>query len=223
MGRPAKSTRDKILDAAEALFAERGYYGVSLREITKRAGVELALPNYHFGRKKNLFRATIERRVSILGRERLEALEMERRAAGSKPIPIDRIVHAFVVPFLNRSRTGGRGWKNYARLIAQVANSPNWQDDIIRPQFDGVASEFIAELRRSFPHSPAENIYWGFHFLLGAMILTVAETGRIDALSGGLCRSSDLERIQDAMIPFVTAGFNALAHLSLDKDQDTAA
>ncbi|MEQ8387977.1 MAG: TetR/AcrR family transcriptional regulator [Alphaproteobacteria bacterium] len=210
MGRASKTTREKILDAAEALFAERGYYGVSIREITSKAKVELALPNYYFGRKQNLFQATIERRVSIMREERRAALAGSRARAGGGPIPIENIIDAFVGPFLTRSRTGGRGWKNYARLIAQVANSPSWQANIISPQFDEVAEEFIDEIRRTLPDCDPRNVYWGFHFLLGAMILSAAETGRIEALSKGLCESADLEAIHKAMVPFVTGGFKAL-------------
>ena len=57
-----RSTKTRILDAAEELFAARGYHGVSLRDITHAAGVEVALANYHFGPKEELFRQVVTRR-----------------------------------------------------------------------------------------------------------------------------------------------------------------
>ena len=51
----SEATRQKILDAAEILFAERGFHSVSVRDITTEAGVDVALINYHFGSKQLLF------------------------------------------------------------------------------------------------------------------------------------------------------------------------
>jgi len=47
--------RDRILDRAEELFAQNGYYAVSVRQITTSAQCNLAAVNYHFGNKKNLY------------------------------------------------------------------------------------------------------------------------------------------------------------------------
>src|SRR5262245_9318492 len=58
----AHATRDRILDAAEKLFASRGYHGVSMRDITVEAGVPLALSTYHFGTKHQLYGQVVERR-----------------------------------------------------------------------------------------------------------------------------------------------------------------
>ena len=60
------SKRDRILDAAEALFAERGFDGVTLRQIASSAGVDVALANYHFGKKLELFNAVFDRRSALL-------------------------------------------------------------------------------------------------------------------------------------------------------------
>ena len=69
------STQDRILNASESLFADFGFDGVSLRRITQHAGVELALANYHFGPKKDLFLAVIRRRADELNRARVRALD----------------------------------------------------------------------------------------------------------------------------------------------------
>ena len=198
------TTAEKILDAAEALFADSGYDGVSIRAITKQAGVELALANYHFGPKESLFCAVVERRAEEINRDRMVLLEQQR---GTQQV--ESIIDAFTRPFLERSQLGG-GWKSYARLVAQISNSPRWTHVVMSAQFDPVARSFVSCIKEALPDCDDRNIYWGFHFLLGAITLTFAETGRIDRLSGGLCRSTELEEIQSAMVPFFAAGFRKI-------------
>lgn len=210
--RAGDETRSRILDAAEALFAEAGFDAVSLRMITQRAGVELALANYHFGPKQDLFRAVIMRRATELNAERMSALEALPDDAG-----LEQLVAAFSGPFLERSLTGGAGWKAYARLIANVANSARWTRAIMSAGFDEVARAFIERVQRLYPDAPAANVYWSFHFLLGAMTMTFAETGRLDVLSAGRCRAADLAAIHAHMIPFLAAGFRALCAPDADR------
>src|SRR5262245_40942566 len=122
MPRPVRTTRDKILDAAERLFARRGFYGVSIRDLTAAAGVDVALASYHFGRKLDLFAAVRERRAAILNELRLGRLEECRRRAAPRLPSVEDIVDAFTHPLLERSARGGPGWKSYFALIAQINN-----------------------------------------------------------------------------------------------------
>jgi AcrR family transcriptional regulator len=207
---PARPGKERILDAAEQLFARRGFYGVSLRDITQAAGVDVALVGYHFGGKRALFTAVFERRAEVLNRGRLELLEAARRAALPAAPAIEAIVNAFSQPLLERSAHGGAGWKSYFALIAYVNNSPEFGSVMMTRHFDPLVDKFIAVLREALPGCPPREIYWGYQFLTGALTLTFAETGRIDQLSGGLCRSSDLDGVHQRLAPYVAAGFRAL-------------
>ncbi len=202
----AGSTKQRILDAAEALFAERGFDGVSIRQITALAGVELALANYHFGPKTELFLASIRRRA-----DELNSARMALFAALSITPTVEGLIDAFTRPFLEKSVHGGVGWKNYARLIAQTSNSPRWTQAVMSAQFDPVAEAFIGGMRQALPGADERDLYWGFQFLLGAITNTFAETGRIDVLSKGLCRAHELEAIYARLVPFMAAGYRALA------------
>jgi AcrR family transcriptional regulator len=199
------STQERILDASECLFAEFGFDAVSLRTITRRAGVELALANYHFGPKRDLFLAVVRRRADELNAARMAALADLGPSAS-----LEDLIDAFTRPFLEKSVRGGPGWKSYAHLIAQIANSPRWTEAVMTSQFDAVATQFIERTKLVMPYSDVRDIYWAFHFLLGAMTSTFAETGRIDRLSGGLCRSAELDTIHGKMVPFLAAGFRAI-------------
>ena len=202
-------TRQRILDAAEMLFAEHGFDGVSLRQITALADVELALANYHFGPKQALFVAVITRRA-----DELNALRLQRLQALPAPPTVEGLIDAFARPFLEKSVGGGPGWKSYARLIAQTANAARWTSAIMTAQFDPIAEVFIAGMAHALPRARHEDLYWGFHFLVGAMTMIFAETGRIDVLSKGLCRGDDLEATYARLVPFMAAGYRALAAAS---------
>src|ERR1035438_4318422 len=102
MTRPKRTTKDKLMDAAEKLFARRGYHGTSLRDITGAVGVDVALVNYHFGSKKRLLEVVLERRGNILNEERLRRLaEVRERAAPAAP-STEAVIGAFLDPILNR-------------------------------------------------------------------------------------------------------------------------
>jgi AcrR family transcriptional regulator len=205
-----KPGKERILDAAERLFARHGFYGISVRDITEEAGVDVALVSYHFGGKRELFAAVFQRRAELLNPERLAMLEEVRRAALPGVPTLEDIVNAFTYPLLERSARGGPGWKSYFALVAQVNNSPEWAPVLMTQHFDPLVARFIAVLREALPGCPAREIYWGYQFLTGALTLTFAETGRIDTLSGGLCRSSDLDSVHERLAPYVAAGFRAL-------------
>ena len=200
----------RILDAAERLFARNGFYGVSVRDITEAAGVDVALVSYHFGGKRELFAAVFQRRAQLLNAERFALLEQVRRQALPGPPAIEEIVNAFTFPLLERSARGGPGWKSYFALIAQVNNSPEWGPVLMTEHFDPLVERFITVLREALPDCDPREIYWGYQFLTGALTLTFAETGRIDKLSGGLCRSSDLDSVHARLARYVAAGFRAL-------------
>ena len=202
--------KERLLDAAEQLFAQRGFHGVSLRDITQMAGVDVALVSYHFGSKRALFAAVFERRAEVLNEERLELLEEVRRAALPGAPTVEAIVNAFTHPLLDRSARGGPGWKSYFALVAYVNNSPEFGPIMMTRHFDPLVDRFIAVLREALPNCPPREIYWGYQFLTGALTLTFAETGRIDKLSAGLCRSSDLDSVHQRLGPYVAAGFRAL-------------
>jgi len=206
---PARNGKERILDAAEQRFARHGFYGVSLREITQAARVDVALVGYHFGGKRELFTAVFERRAALLNRERLELLEAVRRAALPRAPSLEAIVNAFTQPLLERAARGGAGWKSYFALIAYVDNSPEFGPMMTR-HFDPLVGRFIAVLREALPRCPPREIYWGYQFLTGALTLTFAGNGRIDELSGGLCRAADLDSVHERLAPYVAAGLRAL-------------
>jgi AcrR family transcriptional regulator len=211
MARTKRTTKDKLMDAAEKLFARRGFHGASLRDITTAAGVDLALVNYHFGSKNELLAAVIERRGGILNEERLQRLAAVRSNASPNPPSTEAVVDAFFDPILERLAHAGPGWHNYFSLLAFVNNSPEWGRKLMGKTFDAVVRQFIQAVMDSLPGSAPEDIFWGYNFLTGALTLSLAETGRLDSLSDGRCRSDDVAALKARLGPYVSAGLRGLA------------
>ena len=209
-GSRSQATRERILDAAETLFAGRGYHGVSIRDVTGAAEVDVALVSYHFGSKQGLLEAVFLRRAADLNDERIALLDAVLEQSGRRPPRLEDIIDAFTRPLLDRSTRGSPGWKSYFALIAEINNSPEFGGVLMTRFFDPVVQRFIEAIRRALPECDDRDVYWAYHFLSGALTLTFAETGRIDKLSGGLCRSSDLASVHERLVPYCAAGFRAL-------------
>jgi AcrR family transcriptional regulator len=200
---------EQILDAAEFLFSRHGLYGVTLKDVAKHVGVHHTLINYYFDDKKALFDAVFGRRAVVTNERRMRMLENYEKASGGKPT-VEGALRAFLDTDLDLYIEGGEGWKNYAALGAQVANTPEWGAEMMDRHFDPVVLRLIGLLKSALPDCAEEDIFWGYHFVTGALMLTLARTGRIDKLSGGLCRSEDFMAIKERMATFMAAGFLAI-------------
>ena len=202
-------TMEQIYDAAEALFSQHGLYGVTLKDVAKQVGVHHTLLNYYFADKKALFDAVFARRASVTIERRMQALDAYEAAAGDRP-SVEGALRAFLDTDLDTYIEGGEGWKNYAKLGAQVANTPAWGADLMDAHFDPVVLRLIGLLKKALPDCAEADIFWGYHFVTGALMLTLARTGRIDKLSDGLCHSDDFAAVKERMASFMAAGFLAI-------------
>jgi AcrR family transcriptional regulator len=197
--------RQAILDAAESLFSRHGFYGVTVRQVATEAGVDTALIHYYFGSKRELFDEVFARRAETLNTARLEAMRAYvREHAGD--IRVEGIIEAFIDPLIERSMTNEEGWKNYFRLVALVNNTPAWGGETMHRFFDPVVQELIEMLKAALPDAEIRDLYWCYQFLTGAMMLTLSETGRIDQLSDGLCRSTDLQSVRTRLYAWCASG-----------------
>ena len=204
-----EETTGRILDAAERLFARDGLHGVTLKAVAAEAGVDTALVHYYFEDKAKLFTATFGRRAEVVNTMRLNSLDRYEATLGDA-MTVRGVLDAFLRPLFELLDQGDPAWLSYAALVAQVNNTPVWGGDAMHQHFDPVIHRFIDLLRRVSPKTSERRLFWFYHLLSGALTLSLAQTGRIDALSNGLCRSSEMIAICDAMEAVFTGGFEAL-------------
>lgn len=200
--------RDTILDGAEALFSIHGFHGVTVRQVAAEAGVDPALLNYYFSSKRGLFDAVLQRRAQVINARRVES--MTRYEGSTAMMTVEGCLTSFLEPVLYLWETGGDGWRHYLRLVALVNSTPAWGGRTMTEFFDPVIHRLIELLRKIMPKARAEDLYWCYNFVSGALSLSFADTGRIDTLSGGLCRSGDVSAVRKRLSFFLAAGTTEL-------------
>lgn len=173
------STKERILAAAETLFAQRGFDGASLRQLTSDAGVNLAAVNYHFGSKEKLVEQVFRRRLDALNAQRLAALA---RVAGQPETRLEDVLDAFIRPALELSHedSGSLFMRVLARAFAE-------HDDSLRKflseNYGHVMRQFTAEFARLLPQLSKEELYWRIDLVTGALTHAMSGFGMIQRKS----------------------------------------
>ncbi len=208
-GKP--KTRDLILDTAERLFAERGFFGVSVRDITDAAETRLASVNYHFGTKDDLFKAVVERRFRVVDADRQRRFaELEPKLARmSRREIVEAVTDIFMLPILDRVTSGEPGWTAYAQIIAHGSNVRMWATGILASVLDPAARDFIALLARAYPKAGDHSLYCAYELMIGAMAHALGQNGRLETLSNGKYSSADLAAIYPTARRFAIGGIMA--------------
>ena len=200
-----RPTQERILAAAEELFAEAGYEGTSIRQIALKAGVPVALISYHFGGKRGLYRRVFESHAPTLVAERraglaLAALEQnpDRRLAA--------IVKAVLVPMLGLRSAEGR--QSLGRLLAREVSDPrSVERGITQDLLDPIAAAVTDLLGATLPGRSAAEIHWAYQMMIGTMTFIMADAGRIQRISGGACDPEDVDATIRHITPLILDGF----------------
>ena len=196
-------TRSRIFDAAERVFALRGFEGATLRDIAQAAEVPVALVNHHGGPKEALFAHVVARRAETLSDRRRAALDA-RRTEG--PLDTEAVMRAFLEPYLDMIRAGDPQWLAYARLVAMVSADPRWRD-LAAECFDPTARLFITELALLHPRADPQRVATGFVYSVAAMLAQITSRWRIGALTG---TGTDTGDDSEALATFCAAGLSSL-------------
>ena len=199
------STKDRILGAAEELFAQHGFAGTSLRQVTSRADVNIAAVNYHFGSKENLVNEVFRRRMDEMSAQRLARLETATR---QHPGDLEAVLAAFVEPALALSKDQ-HGGAAFIRVIARAyAEKNDSLRKFLSDQYGHVPREFAKAIATCLPQLGKEQLYWRLDFLSGALTYAMADFGMIKRLSG-TSEATHRERAARELIRFAAAGLRA--------------
>jgi AcrR family transcriptional regulator len=201
-------TPERILATAEEMFAEQGYWGVSLRSITRASGVNIAAIHYHFGSKQELLERIFEKRCGPMNAERMRLLSECREDPGRPPL-LEQILEAYLRPSLIWPDDPD-GARRFLRLRAVLSHEvESLAADLISQHFNQVSRNFASAICNALPQFTEEEVYWRFQFLLSAQYYTLSNPGRVAILSEGKCDPSDAEAALRHMVPFCAAVFRS--------------
>lgn len=166
-GNQAAETRRRLLDAAEHLFIDRGYEGLSMRQITAHAGTNLAAVNYHFGNKDTMLRELLSQRLDRLNEERLRLLDA-CEAAGQIP-DCETILGVLFVPAMQLGRDPGAG-PAFLRLLGRVySDASPFIRDHLQQHYRPIFGRFFDAFARALPHVPRSELGLRLHFALKSL------------------------------------------------------
>lgn len=194
-------TRERVLDAAERLFAEQGYAGTSLRSIVAAAGVNLAAIHYHFRSKESLLEAVVVRRAAPANRERLLLLDRCKVAARSRKPTLEKLLEAFLIPTF-RAVQDSAGAVQFMRLIARIHAEGYLLPAIAKANFGEVIASYTEACLQALPHLTPDEFRWRAHLAAGA----VAQALRAPEWFEGDDPAAAEETLQ-RLIGFLSAGF----------------
>ena len=195
-------TKERLLDAAERLFAERGFEGTSIRAVTQAAGASVSAANYHFGSKEALLQATLQRRLGPVNRQRLARLSALE--AGPEPPSVEAVLEAFLRPGFEARAADAESPLRLRQVAARLfADPPDVVASLQQDLFGEINERFVGALARALPGRPVEDVALGFRLTVGMMVHVIA--GHLRDATG----LPDEEAVLRRMIAFAAAGLRA--------------
>jgi len=206
-----QNSSHSILDAAERIFALHGFEGASMRQIATEAGVAQALLHYHFGTKEKLFEAMFSRRSGAINAERIARLERLFGPEEQGRPSLGDLIDALFRPTVEFGHEGQAG-NMFSRVLAVTANADDERSRaLVGAYYDNTAQKFIKAFQQIVPGLEPSEAVWAYMFAIGVGMTMMAATGRAGQLSGGECNDGDVDAMMARIIPFVSAGIEALA------------
>ncbi|MEM8549491.1 MAG: TetR/AcrR family transcriptional regulator [Verrucomicrobiota bacterium] len=206
----AGQTRERLLQAAEVLYAEQGFEATSMRDLTTAAGTNLAAVNYHFGSKRALLMELCRQRIVPINAERLERLEKARIRANGAPVPLTDIIEAFLRPVGKHAQQDGRPNIVFLRMVGRImTESDDFLDEMVSTFFVNLAEAFITELARTLPDLSHKELGWRFHFCISTMLGSLTQHHRLDRNGYGALDHDDIDGMIDRLRDFIVGGIQA--------------
>lgn len=198
-------TQIKVLEAAEAEFAECGFAGASIRNITQRAGVNVASIHYHFGSKEELIKQLLLYRIAPVNELRLSRLAAEELKYPNGVVPVPVLVDLMVRPALEKILSPDGSL--FVRAMARCMSEPfAGMDDIDREVFSEMFSTFWRAFGKALPHLSEDAVLAQMNFVVCSMVGMMMHFPRIGYLHGTEISDERSKQMVESFIHFVAAG-----------------
>lgn len=204
---PESGAKRKLLDAAEQLFADKGFEAVSVRDITELAKTNVAAVNYHFGSREALLTLVMMRSMLPVTEERIARLDALEKKMGGKPAPLEEIIDALVRPLITQVRKSELTERLFYKLMGRIITQQG--DGLpgpIEEQLKQVVERFTRAFAKALPTVPLEDLVWRIHFMAGGMIHMLSHQDVIHKLTNGAAGAPTMEATLSRFIRFAVAG-----------------
>lgn len=175
--RGGELTRTKLLDAAELVFADHGYDGTSLRDISEAAGLHLALSTYYFGSKERLFEEVIHRRAVEFIAVRLAGLAQIDPNKLTTSENIRLLIESYAMPILEAAYQRSKQHQAYVRIMARIINVKRWTP-LIQRSYRESDEAYFRRWRQALPHAEEASIMNAFSFMVATLLSVCSYTNR---------------------------------------------
>jgi len=205
---PESGPKRKILEAAEELFASKGFDAVSVRDITQHCNANVAAVNYHFGSRNNLVNLVMTRYVAPVNEERLTRLDAAERKWPNKIVPIEELIDAFVRPLLTQVKKTELSERLFCQLAGRIFSE---QGESMSPEIEAlfrpIIERFMRAFSRALPTLSEEELVWRMHFMAGGMIHLMSHQEMLHRLTRGAAGNPGINVTLSRFIRFASAGF----------------
>ena len=205
-----KDTVERILDAAEDLFSEKGFAETSLRNITTKAGVNLAAVNYHFGSKKSLIQAVFARYLTPFSQQfstQLDLIKQQERTP-------EQLLKLLLITLTKSGLENPAKFAVFMRLLGLAySQGQGHLRKFLTSEYGDVFKRYMKEINRITPQlSPVER-FWRIHFMLGAAVFTMSSVDSLMAMADhDLGIESQVKDVIGQLMPFLASGLMAVEH-----------
>lgn len=204
---PETGPKRKLFDAAEQLFADRGFEAVSVRDITQAAKANVAAVNYHFGSREGLVTLVMTRYLMPVNEERLVRLDSLESKWTGKTLPLEEVIDAFVRPLVSQVRESELSEQLFYKLMGRIfAQRADGLPGPIEDQLRHVIGRFTRSFEKSLPTVAVEDLIWRIHFMTGGMIHMLTHQDVLQRLAGGASGSPTMEASLGRFIRFAAVG-----------------
>lgn len=204
---PQSESKLRLLEAAEQLFAERGFETVSVRDVTQLAKANVAAVNYHFGSREGMVALVVSRYLIPVNEERLARLDALERKWSGKAVPLEEIIDAFVRPVVGLVRKSELSQSLFGKLVGRIfAMRGEGLPPAVEEQMKTLIERFTRALGKALPTVSQEELVWRMHFLVGSIIHMLMNQEMLQRLSGGASGNPTMEVTLGRFVRFAAAG-----------------
>jgi len=207
-------TVDRILDAAEILFAQKGFSDTSLRMITSKAKVNLAAVNYHFGSKNILVQSVFSRFLKPFTQMMEGELVRKFEQTDDMPIDLDALLSVLIHCVIKTPSRHKNGVGIFMRLLGLAyTQSQGHLRKYLEVEYEKPFHLFMKLLRKATPELSSVERFWRIQFMLGATTFTMSSMNALDGiLYNEMGVKTATDDIMDQLVPFLAAGLKAPNH-----------